>query len=319
MTEKTIIDESQSRLIEATRRQAERPVLILLEGGDPKDRYRLAQREFTIGRDLGCDLVLSDSKASRTHARLHYENFDEAGDPPRVSLTDLESTNGTFVNGKKIDKVELRDRDKIMIGSTLFGFFLHDETTVRADESLIHLASFDALTGLRNRGVFDLDLVREFERARRYRRPLSLIMFDIDHFKLFNDDHGHPVGDRVLREIGALVNAGCRRNDLAARYGGEEFAVLLPETTLEHALVQGERLRRAVVGHSVSGCGQQPLSITVSVGLAELEPDMKEPRELVEAADRALYQAKQAGRNRVCWSRPTPVPHLETATPPPED
>lgn len=298
--DQTVFDDTQSSLREASHTSIERPVLIVLEGGDFKTRYTIDEASMVLGRDLGCQIILSDVKSSRRHAELNYLNFDEPTAEPCIQLKDLGSTNGTYLNGQKLDRSDLKDGDKIMIGSTLFGFFLRDEKALKADEMLIRLASIDALTGLHNRGVFNLEIKREADRARRYRRDLSLVMFDIDHFKRFNDTYGHQLGDDVLREIGGIVTYNCRSNDLAARYGGEEFAILLPETPLENALIQAERLRKSIASHSFTQEATR-ISVTVSVGLAMLEDQMEGEDDLIEAADQALYRAKDAGRNQVCW------------------
>lgn len=298
----TIGDVSRTKAIEATKAGVGRPVLVILEGGDLKNRYKLDSREMVLGRDLGCQIILSEAKSSRRHAKLIYQNFDDADVEPKIVLKDLKSTNGTFVNGKQITEVELHDHDKIMIGSTLFGFFLRDETTLRADETLVQLASIDPLTGLNNRGVFNQKIRQEFSRARRYGRDLAVLMFDIDHFKSFNDTYGHQVGDRCLRELARLIGMNCRRSDLPARYGGEEFSIILPETSLEGALIRAHRLRKVIMTHTFSA-DDTHLGMTVSIGLSILEDSMQDPEDLIRAADKGLYYVKQAGRNQVCWHR----------------
>lgn len=301
--EQTVFDETGPNIDDARRIGQDYPILMVLEGGDLKTRFKIDEPEMIVGRDIACRLHIADPKISRKHARLSYANFGKPGDEPVILLEDLGSTNGTFVNGARLSaRVQLRDRDKITIGSVMFGFFLRDETTMRADESLIRLASVDALTGLSNRGVFNLEIQREFDRARRYRRELSLVLFDIDHFKKFNDTYGHKIGDDVLRHIGRITLQNCRSNDIATRFGGEEFAIILPETPMERALIQAERLRKSILAFPMP-TGETAISVTVSVGLAMLEAEMTDPTELIESADRALYRAKESGRNQVCWNR----------------
>jgi diguanylate cyclase (GGDEF)-like protein len=301
--EQTVFDETGPNVDDARRLGRDYPIFMVLEGGDLKTRFRIDEPEMIIGRDIACRLHIADPKISRKHTRIIYSNFGKADDEPILLLEDLGSTNGTFVNGVKINaQIQLRDRDKITVGSVMFGFFLRDETSMRADESLIRLASVDALTGLSNRGVFNLEVQREFDRARRYRRELSHVLFDIDHFKKFNDTYGHKVGDDVLRHIGRITLQNCRSNDIATRFGGEEFAIILPETPMERALIQAERLRKSILAFPMP-TGETAISITVSVGLAMLEAEMTETNELLESADRALYRAKDSGRNQVCWNR----------------
>ena len=308
--DQTIFDEGSADIVDAGQSSAERPVLIVLDGGDLKNRYHIDHAEMLIGRDVTADVNFSDSKASRRHAKLTYVNVGQPQEKPKVLIEDLGSTNGTIVNGTNISEpVELEDRDKILIGSILFGFFIRDETTMKADERLIKLASVDALTGLSNRGVFNLEIHREFDRARRYARDLTLVMLDIDHFKKFNDTYGHQAGDLVLKELGQIALTNSRSNDTATRYGGEEFAIILPETSLENAVIQAERLRVAVAEHKFQA-GENILKVTVSVGLAMLDPSVTRAEELIEAADRALYKAKDSGRNQVCWQNVAPVDRL---------
>ncbi|MEN6625178.1 MAG: GGDEF domain-containing protein [Candidatus Sumerlaeia bacterium] len=300
--DKTVYDsEVAEQLEETTRAWAERPVLILLEGSGVNRRYRIDKPLMTMGRDLTNDIVLRDTRCSRRHAKLEYKNFLQTDGDTEIVLHDMESTNGTFVNGVRIASHPLHDRDKILVGSTLFGFFLRDEAELEADQQLFHLASNDALTGLRNRGVLNMELEKEFDRARRYGRSLSLVMFDIDHFKNFNDTYGHQMGDAVLQEIGRLVKANIRFNDLGARYGGEEFAIILPETAIDGALIQAERLRQSVANFIIPTEGTS-INITISLGIAQLETGINSVEDLIRAADKALYQAKNEGRNCTCWS-----------------
>lgn len=184
----------------------------------------------------------------------------------------------------------------------------------RANLELERLANQDGLTGLPNRRAFFTRLETEFHRSRRSGNPLSLLMLDIDHFKNFNDSYGHQVGDEALRAVGVALAGGIRTYDFAGRYGGEEFICFLPETPPATALVVAERLRRRVGSARVTAVGDDSLGfevgMTVSIGVATW-PDCPAERvdDLVAAADRALYQAKSAGRNRC----------VVTVTPPPPD
>lgn len=301
--EKTVFDHDLGdHLGDATKIYSQRPVFIVLDGSEVNRRYRIDKLKITIGRDVLNDIVLHDTRCSRHHASLIYKNYEHAGDAPEIVLRDQKSTNGAFVNGERISEHRLRDHDKILLGSTLFGFFLRDECELEADQRLYHLARNDALTGLLNRGVFNMEMQKEFDRAWRYGRELALVIFDIDHFKRFNDSYGHPMGDFVLQELGCIVRANIRGNDIGARYGGEEFAIILPETSLEGALIQAERLRVAVNKHDFSKDGTT-FKISVSLGIAAVEPNLRHVEDLIKAADRALYQAKAEGRNCVCWYR----------------
>jgi diguanylate cyclase (GGDEF)-like protein len=177
----------------------------------------------------------------------------------------------------------------------------------RAEDKLEELASTDALTGLKNRRMFDTMIESEWRRALRHRTPLSLLMIDADHFKSYNDTHGHQAGDQVLVGIAICIADSVRRaSDCAARYGGEEFAVLLPGLSEAEALHIAETIRLKV--EEWSG---QPCASTVSIGVASVTPSHDiDWAGLLKAADKALYAAKAAGRNRCAIAA---VPKLSLA------
>ncbi|MBI5367304.1 MAG: diguanylate cyclase [Planctomycetes bacterium] len=165
---------------------------------------------------------------------------------------------------------------------------------------LTKLAAVDHLTGVYNRRSMFEALEVEMSRSRRSGRALSFVMLDIDHFKRLNDEHGHPVGDQVLREFAARAREAVRPTDLVCRYGGEEFAVILPETEATQAEAAGERVRQAIGGWPFAVAGRQ-IPVTVSVGLASVAATYSgDLARVIARADKALYEAKQSGRNRVC-------------------
>lgn len=171
---------------------------------------------------------------------------------------------------------------------------LFSQVKIRADH--------DGLTRIHNRRAFDERLVEELRRHQRYRHPMSLLMLDIDHFKGINDTYGHLVGDHVLREVGRLVSETLRSTDFTARYGGEEFVIILPQTTEEQSRVLAERLRGIIADARFVHAGEA-FSITVSIGAATLLPGaLAKRKDLLDKADKALYQAKTLGRNQVCTS-----------------
>ena len=179
--------------------------------------------------------------------------------------------------------------------------------TRRALRLLDEQSRIDDLTGLATHGAFKERLEREFQRAARYRRLLSLLMVDVDYFKHYNDHFGHPAGDRLLRRVGRMVAGELRRVDFGARYGGDEFSVILPETPKAAAAVVAERIRRSIERHPFLHSASQPLGrVTVSVGVATYPEDAAAGVKLVEAADRALYRAKTDGRNRVWGAQGAP-------------
>jgi len=172
---------------------------------------------------------------------------------------------------------------------------------VQKSRSLRRQALKDALTGIANRRQFDTRLLREFNRAATEGRPLSLVILDVDYFKKYNDQYGHPAGDECLKAVASCINNGRRRSqDLAARLGGEEFAILLPDTDLRGAIAVAESVRKTVAARTLEHISGMPHSVTVSCGVHAVVPSLNmAPAALVDAADRALYLAKTSGRNRV--------------------
>lgn len=171
-----------------------------------------------------------------------------------------------------------------------------------ANTKLQELALRDGLTGLLNRRYWESCLEREFARHQRYDNPVSLVIFDIDHFKRVNDTYGHQTGDEVIRETARITSQLVRETDFAGRYGGEEFVVLLPGTTLDGAAQFAERLRSSIERQQLDYQGS-PLTFTISLGVATLADDMAGYQALLERADKALYQSKEGGRNQVTLSR----------------
>lgn len=173
----------------------------------------------------------------------------------------------------------------------------------RLYEQMERLSLTDALTGIANRRHIERHLEIEFARAKRYNYPLSAIMLDIDHFKRFNDIHGHLTGDRVLQGLARLLTNIARASDLVGRYGGEEFLIICAYTDLNGALALAERIRRAVEQTAFESREGEKLHITISAGVATFPEDAQDSVGLIEAADKALYVAKQTGRNKVCAYR----------------
>ncbi|MNR04763.1 Phytochrome-like protein cph2 [compost metagenome] len=171
----------------------------------------------------------------------------------------------------------------------------------RAEQELATLAATDSLTGLANRRCLDQSLQREWARAQRGTRPLSVLMVDVDHFKAFNERHGHQGGDEALRNVAQVISHCIRRpGDLAARYGGEEFVVILPETDQEGALNIAELIRASIEAQAPFADDQHAITVSVGVSTQKATPDsMLEA--LLCAADAALYQAKRNGRNQVSY------------------
>ena len=175
---------------------------------------------------------------------------------------------------------------------------LQDELMVK-NATLARLSTVDALTGLRTRRYVKELLSIEFLRARRYGTPLAVLMADLDHFKEVNDRYGHPAGDAVLQGVAECLLRSLRATDTAGRYGGEELLVVLPQNDGKGGAVLAERWRLSVEGTVYMGSEQQAISVTISIGVAEYQEAFETPDDLVAAADKALYRAKEKGRNRV--------------------
>mgnify|MGYP000539573572 CR=1 FL=1 len=182
----------------------------------------------------------------------------------------------------------------------LMNFAFQAFQIIAMHEEITNLALTDGLTGLNNHRHFQERLKEEVERTKRYGRELSLLILDIDQFKVFNDTYGHQAGDMVLRAIASIISGEMRRTDFAARYGGEEFSIILPETGYKDAGVFAERIRRKIAETPLSLLGEEKVFITVSIGFASMGDNTKDKNELIEMADRALYLAKNRGRNMSC-------------------
>lgn len=181
---------------------------------------------------------------------------------------------------------------------------LRDDEHAFTYRQLAQLAFNDHLTGLANLRYFEQRFQEEIKRADRYRKLLSLLMLDLDHFKKFNDTHGHAAGNRALEHLASLLRLSARETDLVSRLGGEEFAVLLPETSKHEAGILAERIRQAVAGAPVDLPGTGKVPIAISIGFATFPRDAHTAPELLEYSDRALYKSKEHGRNRVTAYEP---------------
>jgi diguanylate cyclase (GGDEF)-like protein len=256
------------------------------------EMYKLeAGQELVIGREEGVNVLLSDDGVSRRHARIFMKGSD-------AIVEDLGSRNGTFVAGERVTEYSLTDGEKIQIGAaTTIKFTFTDDLEEEYQRRLTEAALRDPLTGIYNRRHFDERLLAEFSGARRHGTPLSLLIIDVDHFKKVNDTHGHLAGDAALQMVASVLQEATRKEDILARYGGEEFVVLARATDLGGAALFAERMRKKVEG-SVCKWQNKEISVTVSIGVAQLSKSAT-MEDFIDSADRAVYQAKHAGRNRV--------------------
>ena len=256
--------------------------------------FKLDKSETVLGRSVEAQFQVEDDGISRKHAKVV-----SLGDG-RFQLVDLGSTNGTFLNGLKVSAAPLYDGDKIQIGSnTVLKFSIQDQLEEAYQRSIYESATRDGLTRIFNKKYFLETIRKEFAYCLRHRVPLSLVMFDVDYFKKINDVYGHPAGDYVLARIAQRVSDTIRTEDLFARYWGEEFALMLRESAEDAALACAERCRVAVDRTEFIFAGT-PIKVSISLGVATLhDSDYTQAEDLISAADKYLYRAKRAGRNRV--------------------
>ena len=271
----------------------DRAYLTVLAGSNVGEMYRLEGDETVIGRANGVHIRLNDDGISRRHARVYRQGS-------QILIEDLKSANGTMVNGEAVMRHALQDGDKVRLGTTtILKFAYNDQLDEHFQQRMYDAALRDGLTKAFNRKYFLDRLETELAYARRHNAALSLLMFDVDHFKRVNDTFGHLAGDYVLAALAEIATQTIRTEDVFARYGGEEFAVVCRSVPLGNAGILGERLRSAVNGFTFQFEGKR-IPITISVGVAA-HPDLpiETPAQLIAAADEALYEAKRGGRNRV--------------------
>src|SRR4051812_24088062 len=268
--------------------------LVVLAGVSAGEMFKLQADKTVVGRGPTVAVRLNDEGVSREHCQFMREG-------EKIIVVDLGSTNGTFVNGIKVDRKELSDGDKIMVGSTtILKFTYQDYLDEVFQRQMYESALRDGLTKVFNRRYFTDHLEKEFAYALRHETPLALIFIDIDHFKSINDGHGHSAGDFVLSELSAMLTTMLRTEDVLARFGGEELTILCRGTDLAGVKVVAERLRSAIERRAFEFGGTR-IPVTVSVGVTAI-PDstIKDAAAFLADADKAMYEAKRSGRNRVC-------------------
>ncbi len=276
----------------------EHAYLIVLAGSAMGEMFKLSRRQTIIGRGQTAHIRMMDEGVSREHCEIQMEGST-------LILHDLGSTNGTFCRGARVDRHTLEDGDKILVGSTtVLKFTYHDSLDELFQRQMYESALRDDLTKTFNKKYFTDRLESEFAHALRTKADLSLVAFDLDHFKLVNDTYGHPAGDQVLSEVAQTVAVLVRVEDVFARIGGEEFAVICRGADRVQGQTVAERIRQAVEAHRCLVDGHE-VPVAISAGVASV-PDTRitDAQALVAAADQALYDAKRAGRNRVCFWEP---------------
>jgi len=271
-------------------------------GPDIGRRIPLLNAQYIVGRDSEAGFVVGRSSVSRQHARLYL------AEDGNWWVEDLNSTNGTFVNETRIKLQKLADSDQVRFGDAIYKFLSGSNIESAYHEAIHNMAIQDGMTGIHNKRYFTEFLDREIAVCSRHGHPLTLVMFDVDHFKKVNDTHGHLAGDAVLKELAARIRPRIRREDLFARYGGEEFACVLPSTALPGGIVFAEHLR-TIIAERPCQFENLNISFTISVGVTTLHRETGvDPAALIKRADENLYVAKRGGRNRVVPSLADLIP-----------
>lgn len=289
-----VITDIKAALASADNEAADKPACFLVVGGELNGTiFDLEDGEAVVGRNPDCGIPLDFNGISRRHFRV---TCDEG----QCKVEDMGSSNGTYVNNKKIDgAVELDRGDMVKLGSIALKFLPQGDTERLTYDKLQEEANTDGLTRCYNKMYFNKKLDLEVKKSKITNDPLSLVIFDLDHFKHLNDNYGHDAGDYVLKEMaGLLRDNGIRKNDTFARYGGEEFVVLLPQTNLKQAFEIAERLRKLVENYAFT-YDEQRLPVTASIGVADFREGVATGTDLFKRADQAVYQSKEGGRNQV--------------------
>ncbi len=273
------------------------PAIVVLIGppGYVGKQYPITGSDIVIGRSVESQVYIDDKSISRSHAKFAVNGSE-------VSVIDLGSTNKTVVNGQTIPALAsclLKNNDQIKTGNIIFKFLEKGNIESMTNATMYERAQKDALTGAHSKGALLEKGPEAMKRAEVLNEALSLVTFDIDHFKKVNDTYGHPGGDYVLKELCRIVITKLiRSNDFFARYGGEEFVLLLSGSPSKTAVEVGERIRQTIEAHEFVFEGKK-VPVTISVGIATKLPTETEWSQVYDRADKALYQSKQGGRNRV--------------------
>ena len=305
--EETIFDRKLIPAADGAAKGEQSIVLTVIAGSevDFGKHFVLERQRTGIGREKVNDIALSDGKVSKAHCEISV--ICSSRGIEQISILDLDSTNGTYVNGEPVVQATLKAGDKIRAGSSVLQLSYSDEIEREYHAKLFDFAARDALTGMYNKRFVVNELENYSRIARRSRRAFSVILIDIDDFKQINDRYGHLSGDEYLKRLAGLIRDTLRDQDIAGRIGGEEFLVVLPETAIDGAMQLAVRLRKRVEEFVLPLQGQD-VRTTISAGVCQYQRGMKDVKELLDLADQALYEAKRSDKNKVMRvSMPTPA------------
>jgi diguanylate cyclase (GGDEF)-like protein len=292
-----LITDIKAALAAAEKEADAKPACLLVVGGDLNGTiFNLPTGETTAGRLADNNIALEFEGISRKHIKIVVAE--------NVVLSDMNSSNGTYLNNTKITgPQELKKGDMIKIGSIALKFLPKGDPERLAYDQLHLQANTDGLTKCFNKTYFNTNCELEVKKSKITGSPLTLIIFDLDHFKKLNDNFGHDAGDFVLKEMANLIRTGgVRDGDIFARYGGEEFVVLLPKTNLKQGFEIAERLRKLVETHEFI-YDKKRLPVTASIGVADYRAGVNNGTDLFKRADSAVYKSKEGGRNQVNFFR----------------
>jgi two-component system, cell cycle response regulator len=279
--------EEESRIEKAT------PYLMMYTERNMGRRLDLTEAKITIGRTPESDIVIDDKRVSKLHCTVQYSKG-------AIVVEDNNSTNGTYLNGQRIERAQVTSSSLLQIGGTVMKIEFKNKSEVDYEDELLKKATTDALTGIANRHYFMNRAREELAFARRTNILVGMVMMDLDHFKTVNDTYGHQAGDYVLSQFASLVVKKIRGEDMFGRYGGEEFVILMRgEMEPPGAQIFCERIRKTVADFAFT-FNDKVIPVTVSMGLCLRNGgEVKSVDELVQIADKALYKAKTSGRNRI--------------------
>lgn len=292
MTEddQTIMHESGGDTTAYVVRRDPSACFVQYNGNDIGRRFRLDTKTAVLGRSRNVQIVVPEKSVSRNHALCtqHGKN---------IYITDLNSSNGTYVNEEQIQHRHLlQDGDIVRVGKIVLKFFSAGNLEKLFHDRIYRMATMDEITGAYNKKYLTQALESEFEYSRKTDSSLSLICFDIDRFKEINDTHGHLAGDRILAQIADIARRFIRRDDMLCRFGGDEFFIILPGTPIVQAVRIAERIREEIEKTEFTS-EERAIRATVSLGVAERDDTMDSASAFIQLTDKNLYAAKHKGRN----------------------
>ena len=291
---------NQASGLHKSSRQATSSCLVQYNGDQLGKRFSIDQKVSIAGRSPEATIFIDDPSVSRMHAKLFFSQAS-------TTIEDLGSSNGTFLNDKPVQvKSSIKNGDMIRLGAVLFKYFSSSNVDNLVHDQIYKMVTIDPGTGVFNKRYLQDTIKSEFKISRTYNQDISVIYYDLDFFKKVNDTYGHDAGDHILKESAHLVRTLIRKQDILCRFGGEEFIIILPSTSEKVAIELAERIRTSIESHIFQITQSTPQGSTVvqhkqtlSLGVAGINPQIKNAQKLLEVADNRLYQSKQTGRNKV--------------------